>query len=69
MEAFPRHDGVLGPGRAQLHLEILPEHVDSIEGADDGERELGKRLGTLDRSPQSPPPWYPRIQARTPSPF
>lgn len=56
MEAFPHHDGVLGPSRAQLHVEILPEHVDSIEGADDGERELGKRLGTLDRRPQSPPP-------------
>ena len=42
MEAFPHHDGVLGPRGVQLHLEILPKHVDSIEGADNGEWELGK---------------------------
>lgn len=47
METFPHHGRVLGPRRVQLHLEILPKHVDSIEGPDDRERELGKRLGDI----------------------
>lgn len=42
MEAFPHHGRILRPCRAQLHLEILPKHVYSIEGTDDRERELGK---------------------------
>lgn len=45
MEAFPHHGGVLRPCRTQLHLEILPKHVDSIERTDDRERELGKGWG------------------------
>lgn len=45
MEALPHHGCVLRLRRAQLHLEILPKHMDSIEGADDREWELGKDWG------------------------
>lgn len=61
MEASPHHSCVLGPRRVQLHLEILSKHMDSIEGADDRERELVKGWGTLGKSPQSPPPGNPRV--------
>lgn len=42
MEALPHHGRVFRSCRVQLHVQILPEHVDSIEGADDRERKLGR---------------------------
>ena len=56
VEALPHHCCVFRPRRAQLHLEILPKHVDSIEGADDREWELGKDWELETRAPQFPPP-------------
>ena len=69
MEALPHHGCVLRPRRAQLHLEILPKHVDSIEGADDREWELGKDWELETRAPQFPPPWEPITQAPNPIPL
>lgn len=42
MEVLPHYGGVFCSCGVQLHIQILAEHVDSIEGADDRERELRK---------------------------
>lgn len=68
MEALPHHGCVLRPRRGQLHLEILPKHVDSIEGADDREWELGKDWELETRAPQFPP-WESVTQAPSPVPL
>lgn len=43
MEVLPHHGRVFCSCRVQLHVQILAEHVDPIERADDRERELRKR--------------------------
>lgn len=42
MEVLPHHGCVFRSCRVQLHIQILAEHVDSIERADDRERKLRK---------------------------
>lgn len=51
MEALPHHGRVFRSCRVQLHIQILPEHVDSIEGADDRERELWTGGGAAAAAP------------------
>lgn len=40
MEVLPHYGCVFRSCRVQLHIQILAEHVDSIERANDREREL-----------------------------
>lgn len=40
MEVLPHYGCVFRSCRVQLHIQILAEHVDSIERADDRERKL-----------------------------
>lgn len=53
MEALPHHSCAFRSCRVQLHVQILPEHVDSIEGADDREGKLrsGKHGSTAESLP------------------
>lgn len=55
MEALPHHSCAFRSCRVQLHVQILPEHVDSIEGADDREGKL-RRSGKHGSTAESLPP-------------